>query len=69
MPAKTTAPRLTERFHEALTYAVEKHHTQTPQGSRYYRSLLHVYQRRTDSWLVEELRRTLDVLEEERVNA
>ncbi len=32
MPAKTTAPRLTERFHDALTYAAEKHHTQTRKG-------------------------------------
>lgn len=30
----------------------------------YYRSLLDVYQRRTDSWLVDELRRTLDELEQ-----
>ncbi len=30
----------------------------------YYRSLLDVYQHRTDSWLVDELRRTLDALEE-----
>ena len=30
----------------------------------YYRSLLDVYQHKTDSWLVDELRRTLDALEE-----
>lgn len=30
----------------------------------YYRSLLDVYQRKSDSWLVDELRRTLDHLEE-----
>ncbi|SIH39247.1 metal dependent phosphohydrolase [Mycobacteroides abscessus subsp. abscessus] len=30
----------------------------------YYRSLLDVYARRTDSWLVDDLRRTLDTLEE-----
>jgi len=30
----------------------------------YYRSLLDVYQHKTDSWLVDELRRTLDALAE-----
>ena len=30
----------------------------------YYRSLLDVYHRKTDCWLVDELRRTLDALEE-----
>jgi (p)ppGpp synthase/HD superfamily hydrolase len=30
----------------------------------YYRSLLDVYKHKTDSWLVDELRRTLDMLEE-----
>lgn len=32
MPTETTTPRLTEKFHEALTYAAEKHHRQTRKG-------------------------------------
>jgi (p)ppGpp synthase/HD superfamily hydrolase len=32
MPTETTTPRLTEKFHESLTYAAEKHHRQTRKG-------------------------------------
>jgi (p)ppGpp synthase/HD superfamily hydrolase len=32
MPMETTAPRLTEKFHAALTYAAEKHHRRTRKG-------------------------------------
>ena len=32
MPMETPAPRLTEKFHEALTYAAEKHQRQTRKG-------------------------------------
>ena len=32
MSTETTTPRLTEKFHEALTYAAEKHHRQTRKG-------------------------------------
>jgi (p)ppGpp synthase/HD superfamily hydrolase len=32
MPTETTTPRLTEKFHEALTYAAEKHQRQTRKG-------------------------------------
>jgi (p)ppGpp synthase/HD superfamily hydrolase len=35
----------------------------------YYRSLLDVYEHKTDCWLVDELRRTLGALEEELANA
>ena len=33
MPAETITPRLTERFHDALTYAAQKYHTQIRKGS------------------------------------
>jgi hypothetical protein len=35
MPTETTTPRLTEKFHGALTYAAEKHHRQTRKGATF----------------------------------